>query len=67
ERFGAELFDGKSAAAAALPRIDAETGERVREHILGLYRRFRDQAAGGGTDGWEGPLLEFLKSAPPLD
>ncbi|MDR0399325.1 MAG: hypothetical protein LBH51_00090 [Treponema sp.] len=59
ERFGAELFAGDSARTATLPRIGPEAGERVREHILELYRRLCRQA-GAGED-WARPLLDFLE------
>jgi hypothetical protein len=64
EAFAAGLFDGKSAATLALPRIDAETAEAARRHILDLYRRFLSREP-PGEEGWEGPLLEFLKSPSP--
>jgi hypothetical protein len=61
EAFTARLFTGESRRTAALPRIDREAGEQVREHILGLYRQFcRGAPASGGGD-WTGPLLDFLR------
>jgi hypothetical protein len=63
ESFVAGLFSGKSARTArleALPQIDAEAGEKAREHILGLYRRFYSQGLEAGWD-WTKPLLDFLR------
>jgi hypothetical protein len=63
ESFTARLFTGESPRTAALPRLDPEAAERVREHILGLYRQFyrRASEAGPGTGDWTQPLLEFLR------
>jgi hypothetical protein len=62
EDFVSRLFNGESDHTAALPRISGEAVEMIRGHILSLYRQFLSQGQGGdGTEGWEKPLLEFLK------
>jgi hypothetical protein len=58
EDFVSRLFGAEG--VRTLPRIDEETAEAVRGHILNLYRRFlgeRDE-----TKGWEKPLLDFLEA-----
>ncbi|MDR0730525.1 MAG: hypothetical protein LBF63_02580 [Treponema sp.] len=62
EDFVSGLFSGGSVCTAALPRIGGEAAEAVRGHILSLYRHFLSQG-GDGTEGWEKPLLEFLKQS----
>ncbi|MDR0669201.1 MAG: hypothetical protein LBF95_03880 [Treponema sp.] len=60
--FVSRLFSGESPRTAALPRIGDEAAAAIRRHILDLYRRFLSRGEeGGGTGGWEKPLLEFLK------
>jgi hypothetical protein len=46
--------------SAELAAIGEEAAAPLREHIRGLYRRFLRRRA--ELPGWEGPLLEFLKS-----
>jgi hypothetical protein len=55
ERFVAGLFTEDRAA----PRIDPEAAGRLREYILGLYRKFYRE--GQGAADWTGPLLDFLR------
>jgi hypothetical protein len=54
ERFAAALFRGPGEPAG-------EDGERIRKHILGLYRRFLEES--GKAAYWTEPLLNFLRGA----
>ncbi|MDR2134778.1 MAG: hypothetical protein LBP27_06685 [Treponema sp.] len=57
ERFASDLFRGTG-------RPSGGDGERIREHILGLYRRFLDE--GERAAYWTEPLLSFLRGLPAV-
>jgi hypothetical protein len=60
EDFASRLFRDGGPQTAALPRIGGEEAETIRAYILELYRRFL--ARGEEGEGWEKPLLDFLKA-----
>jgi hypothetical protein len=70
EDFAARLFAPLTANEAPgptekLPKIDTETGDAARDHIVKLYREFLSQRPGGQggapKGAWAKPLLDFLE------
>jgi hypothetical protein len=63
ESFVSGLFTGEGSGTGrrALPRIGQAAGERIREHILKLYRRFCRQGLEAPQEDWAKPLLDFLE------
>jgi hypothetical protein len=64
ERFASDLFRGarRGAGSAKSACVPGGDGERIREHIAGLYRRFVEE--GEKAAHWTEPLLDFLRGLP---